>query len=770
VNGKNNSSKVLVSLALALGTAFLYAPVLGFDFVNYDDPLYVINNFHIRSLNHQFLVWCFQPGYAFMWHPLTWMSHALDFQFYGILHPGGHHATSLALHILNSILLFLLLNRMTKALWRSAIVAALFAWHPLHVESVAWISERKDVLSAFFWMLTIWAYIRYVEENTKKNHGFPRGSAGSSSPNPNPNLNPNLNPNPNPNPNPSSSVPSVKSVRTLGAPPDIVLTVKSGSSAAFYILALLFFALGLMAKPMVVTLPFVLLLLDWWPLRRINPGGAGPCPAPLNPEEIKSHGSTESRPTGVVATVLRLLAEKIPFFGFSVIASFVTLGAASRTILPLASFSLVSRLTTAVVMYWRYIQKMIWPQNMVVAYPFDYPYSGQEVLTAGVFVIVVSVIAIRLWKKRPFWLTGWFSYLGILVPVIGLVQVGAQPMADRYTYLSSIGIFLIVCWEGWDIARDWRHGRAIAGVAAAAALWVCCLLSGRQLQYWRNPYTLHQHSIAVMPNSVIAHTDYAAFLRDDLHLEAARAECEKAIHLDPNFAFAHQVLGGVLLLEGKLEQADVELRKALSLDPRRLDVHADLGQVALARNAPVEAAAQYGAVLAAEPSNPQARVGLGQALAMQGRLDDARAQLVEALRLTPQYPEAHHQLAVVLALQHHTPEAVSEYRKALKLHPDRADTLNNLAWILATDPRPENRDGVEAVNLAFRACVLTHDQQPMMIGTLAAAYAEAGSFDDAVAAAQRAHDLAVEQGKQALAAKNLDLLALYRAHRAYHEQ
>ncbi|MGA2544755.1 MAG: tetratricopeptide repeat protein [Verrucomicrobiota bacterium] len=713
---KDKLAKILVCFALVLGTALLYAPVLHFDFVNYDDPLYILHNEHIRTFNDQFLVWCFQTGYAFIWHPLTWMSHLLDFQLYGIQHPGGHHATSVVLHIFSSVLLFLVLNRMTKALWRSAMVAALFAWHPLHVESVAWISERKDVLSAFFWMLTIWAYVRYVE--------------GCKTPN--------------------------------------------AKCRTFYGLALFFFALGLMSKPMLVTLPFVLLLLDWWPLQRMQLA-----PLNLNPENV--HGSTESstsaeptadrRPTESRATDnWRLLIEKIPFFVLSIITCFITLEAASRTMMPLARLPLLPRLLNALVIYFRYIKKMIWPQDMVIVYPFDYPMPAQEVLMAGLFLIVVSVIAIRLWKKRPFWLVGWFSYLGILVPVIGLVQVGTQPMADRYTYLSSIGIFMIVCWEAWDIATGWQHGRAILGTAAGVALGACCLVSSQQLQYWRNPYTLHLHSIAVMPNNAAAHADYAAFLRDDLRLEAARAECEKAIHLKTNYGYAHQVLGGVLFLEGKLDQADAELRTALRLDPGRLDVHMVMGQVAIARNSPVEAAAQYNIVLASEPFNPEAHCTLGQALAMQGRLEEAHAQYNEALRLAPQYAEAHHQMAVLLALQHQPAEAVLQYRMTLALQADRPNTMNNLAWILATDPHAEIRNGAEAVRFAAAACQLTRGQNPLMLGTLAAAYAENGKFDEAVTMAQQAHDLAVAQSKADIAARNLQLLDIYRLHQPYREK
>jgi Tfp pilus assembly protein PilF len=343
-------------------------------------------------------------------------------------------------------------------------------------------------------------------------------------------------------------------------------------------------------------------------------------------------------------------------------------------------------------------------------------------------------------------------------------------MADRWTYLSSIGIFIIICWEAWDIASGWRHGREIIGTAAAVVLGACCFISREQLQYWRNPAALHLHSIDVMPNDPSAHADYAAFLRDALQLEAARAECEKAIHLKPDYAFAHHVLGGVLLEEGKYEEADSELRTALRLAPNRVDVHLLLGTVALARNLPEEAAAQFALLLQSDHSNPQAHLGLGQALAMQGKLDEARAQYAEALRVAPEVSEAHHQLAVVLALQHNTAEAVAQYRAALELYPNRADTLNNLAWILATDPRAEIRRGAEAVKLASTACQLTHDQNPLMLGTLAASYAENGDFDAAVATAQQAHDLAAAQGKTDLAARNLQLLGIYHAHNAYREK
>jgi len=688
VIAKENLRKILVCAALALGTALLYLPVLHFDFVNYDDPIYVIDNFHIRSWNWHSLGWCFQPGYGNLWHPLTWMSHALDYQFYGLRHPGGHHATSVLLHILATTMLFLTLNRMTKALWRSAIVAALFAWHPLHVESVAWISERKDVLSALFWMLTLWAYVRYVEKQT----------------------------------------------------------AESGKQKLFYALALLFFALGLMSNPTLVTLPFVLLLLDWWPLRRLQPHSPT-----LNPN------------------LNRLLLEKIPFLALSIIPCGMTLKEAGHWVEPVAQFPLMPRLINALLTYFRYIEKMIWPTNMVAFYPLEFQWSGTEVLMAGLTLLVITFVALRLWKERPFWLAGWLLYLGIMLPVFGLVRVGAQPMADHYTYLSSIGLFMIVCWEGWDIAGARPYGRAIFGTVAVAALAACCIVSHRQLQYWRNSPALHLHTLDVFPNSAGAHVDYAAFLRDAMQLKDARAECEEAIRLDTNYSFAHDVLGGILLLQDDFAKADSELRTALRLDPRRMDVYLPLGAIALARNQPPEAAAQYSAYLDTDPSNPRAHLGLGEALFMQGRVADATNQYAEALRLFPQFAEAHHQWAIALAQQHDTPGVVAHYRLALAMNQDRPDTLNNLAWILATDQHAEIRNGPDAVKLATAACSLTGYQNPMLLGTLAASYAEAGNFDEAIAIGQQAHDLAVAQGRTDLAARNNELLVLYRSHTPYHE-
>jgi Tfp pilus assembly protein PilF len=708
--GKEKLRTLLVCLALAAGTAILYAPVLGFEFINFDDIEYIVNNYHIRHFNWQSLAWCFQTTYASNWHPLTWMSHTLDCQLFG-MRAGGHHATSVVLHILNSILLFIVLRRMTGAFWRSAMVAALFAWHPLRVESVAWIAERKDVLSTLFWMLAIWAHVRYTEE----------------------------------------------------------CRVQNAKCRVFYAVALLLFALGLMAKPMLVTLPFVLLLLDWWPLGRLRQSKSSP----------KSPGGKAPGRPGIRL----LLIEKTPFFLLSAISCFLTIYAQNRAgaIQSLVKEPIQLRLSNALVAYCQYIGKLIWPESLSVIYFLDNRLPDWEPLAAGLFLVAITAVAVRLWKTRPYFLIGWLWFLGTLVPVIGVVQVGSQAYADRYAYIPSIGFFIILCWGVYDFGLAGRCRPVLIGALAWVALGSCVMLTSRQLSFWKNSEALFRHAIEVSPDNPIARANYAAYLCEAHRFEPAVAECNAAFRLSPDDGLTHHVLGKVLYLQGKLDQAIPELYAALRVNPNNYLVHLILGNISLLRHSLAEAAGHASIVIAADPANPEAHCILGQALGGQGKLDQACAQFAEALRLAPQYADAHHHFAVALAAQHQAVAAISHYRAALALEPDRLNTLNNLAWLLATDPRPENRDGAGAVRLASRLCELTRRQGPFFLGTLAAAYAEAGRFDDAAATAQEAHDLALKLAGQAhnpaeeksakdLAARNLELLEIYRSRQPYHEE
>jgi tetratricopeptide (TPR) repeat protein len=637
---------------------------------------------------------------------------------------------------------------MTAAFWRSAIVAALFAWHPLHIESVAWVAERKDVLSTFFWMLSIWAYVHYVEK----------------------------------------------------------LKIQNPKSKTFYALAVIFFALGLMAKPMLVTLPFVLLLLDWWPLRRLQPHNPNPNLNPnLNPKT--THGSiptsrdptvagnpqsairnpqSKSRPATSSSPIIRLLIEKVPFFILSAASCVVTLYAQHQAgaIQSLENVSIPLRLCNSLIAYCQYIGKLLWPNNLSVIYGLTNRLSPSQVVEAALFLAAVTALAVRMRKTRPYFITGWLFFLGTLVPVIGLVQVGSQALADRYGYIPSIGFFILLCWGAYDIGLALRFRPLILAITAWVALCSCAVAATCQLWFWQDSGMLFRHSIAIEPSNPIAHANYAAYLCEAHQLEKSAAECDTTLHLMPANAMACLTLGKVRFLQANYDAAIPELTNALHLFPHDFLPHLLLGRIALIRHSPADAASHASSVLAVDPINPEAHIILGEALGGQGRLDDACAQLTESLRVVPRSQEAHLQLAIFLAEQGKAAEAVSHYRIANNVPSNAPDStvLNNLAWTLATSPSPEFRNGAEAVKLAARACELDHNKQPMFIGTLAAAYAEAGRFDEAVAAAQQAHDLALElaskaqkpadeKAAQEVAARNLELLTNnYQSRQPYHEK
>jgi tetratricopeptide (TPR) repeat protein len=435
------------------------------------------------------------------------------------------------------------------------------------------------------------------------------------------------------------------------------------------------------------------------------------------------------------------------------------------------------------VAYCQYAAKLLWPENLSVIYFLSNRLSPSETAAAGLFLAAVTAVAARLWKTRPYFLVGWLFFLGTLVPVIGLVQVGSQALADRYSYIPSIGFFIILCWGAYDIGLALRCRPVVLGITAWVVLCSCALAAARQIGYWENSETLFRHAIAVDPDNPIAHANYAAYLCDNLKLEPAAVECTNTLRLLPIDAMAHHTLGKIRFLQANYDAAIPELYASLRLDPQDYLPHLLLGRIALMRHEHEEAASQASIVLARDSINPEAHCILGEALGGEGRLDEACAQLNEALRQAPQYLEAHLQLAIFLAEQGKADEAVAHYRIANKVPPAAPEStvLNNLAWTLATSPSPEFRNGLGAVKLAARACELDHNQQPMFIGTLAAACAEAGRFDEAVAAAQQAHDLALERAAKAqkpadvkaandVAARNLELLAIYKSRQPYHEK
>jgi tetratricopeptide (TPR) repeat protein len=665
-----NQLAAFICLALAVVTTALYLPIIHHDFVNFDDDDYITNNSHVQAgLTWAGVIWAFRTGAAANWHPLTWLSHMLDCQLYG-LNPGGHHSTNLIFHVINTLLLFLWLSQITGTLWRSAIVAALFAWHPLHVESVAWASERKDVLSTFFWMLTLIAYTRYAREST----------------------------------------------------------VQSPQSKVFYGLSLLAFACGLMSKPMVVTLPFVLLLLDFWPLKRFSRFTFHvSCPekpsTPINREQAES--------------VTRLIYEKLPFFALTLAASAVTyfVQTSGRALWSPPGLTFSSRVANALWAYERYISKTFWPSDLSIFYP--YPYHWPAGLAIGAALLLAMWSGLFLWRARqnPYLFVGWFWFLGTLIPTIGLVQVGSQSMADRYMYIPSIGLFILVVWGAADFL-NWRpHWRRIATLAAGVALAGCLVGTGIQLRCWQNSIKLFRHAIEATTDNFVAYTCLGETLRDLGMKKEALMLCTEAVRIAPNSPVAQYNFGMALLQNQKPGEAIEHLDAAARLAPHNSEIQYNLGLVLLLHGKPDEAASPFAAALVERPD----------------------------------FAEAHRRLAQALSHQSKSKEAILHYRAALRLKPDFADALNELAWILATTPDSSLRSGAEAVPLAKRACELTKNQQAAFLTTLSAAYAEAGQFPDAIAAAQRAGQLAQLAKQKEIAAQDGELLKLYQAGHPFRE-
>ena len=595
-----------ICLSLAVLTWLVFGQTLWHDFINYDDPRYVYENTKITGgLSISGIAWAFTHIHSLNWHPLTTISHMLDCQLYG-LKAGPHHFTNVLLHTLTAILLFLVLQQMTGgpsrtgSIWRSAFVAAVFAIHPLRVESVAWIAERKDVLSGVFFMLTLLAYVYYAR------------------------------------------LPRVER----------------------YLLVVSFFAFGLMSKPMLVTLPFVLLLLDYWPLDRIKD------------------------------QFWKRVLEKTPLVAMSAVSSIITFlvqkGVVGRT----EELPILERINNAIVSYVLYIWQMLWPVNLAVFYPHpENRLSFWGIASCLLLLICITAIAIGLREERPYLLTGWLWYLGMLVPVIGFVQVGWQGRADRYTYLPQIGLYIAVTWTVADMTALYRHHRTILGTAAILIIGALGLRAWAQTSYWRNSETLFRHALAVTVNNDVAENN----------------------------------LGIVFLGQGKVDEAISLLQSAVDL----------------------------------RPDNSPAHENLAKALLQKGRGTDALIHYRKLLELQPDNMEVHNIVGTVLVQQGRVEEGVEEWQKVLSVEPDNGNAMSNLAWVFATSPDQSIRNGAEAIQLAEQAVRISGGRIPILLRTLAAAYAENGRFSDAIQTAQRGIELATSQGNPGLATELQGNIALY---------
>ena len=580
-----------------------FGQTLRHGFVNYDDDLYVYQNLEVTAgLTRRGILWAFTFAGIGHWHPVTWFSHMLDCRVWG-LRAGGHHLTNVLLHAAAAILLFLALKQMTGALWRSALVAALFAIHPQRVESVAWIAERKDVLSGFFFMATILAYVRYVRK-----------------------------------------------------PPSI----------ARYALVVILFALGLMSKGMLVTLPFVLLLLDYWPLGR------------LKPEVIKSMRRPENR-----ALVLRLVAEKIPLFVLSA-ASCVATSLSPEKIAPAFQMSLPLRIENAVVSYVIYIKQMLYPAGLTLPYfnpPGGFPLS--EVIIALALLIALSIGALAFWKTRPYLIVGWLWYLGMMAPVIGLVQISYYARADRYTYLPQIGLFLLGTWLVAELFRRWRRGREILTVAALLLITVLTMRTRAQTSYWHDSETLWRYVLSQSPNNYVACNNLGLVLDHNGQVEAAITQYERALQIQPAYAETHNNLGNALCRVGRVREAIAHYQQALELVPGLPQVHNNLG-TALGQNGRLaEAMTQFQKALEINPDFAGAHSNLGYALLMTGKVEEALREFLKALEIKPDSAETHKHIADLYLKQGRATDAIAHYRKVLEIRPDDAEARLALAGALA---------------------------------------------------------------------------------------
>jgi tetratricopeptide (TPR) repeat protein len=606
-SGLPTAKSRVIAIALVVLVGAAYGRVVHNGFVAYDDPDYVTNNPHVRAgVTLDTWSWALTTGHTANWHPLTWMSHALDCQLFGI-DPAGHHLVSAGLHAINAVLLFLALHALTGALWRSAVVAALFAVHPLHVESVAWVAERKDVLSTLFGFLVLLVYARHVARPTR----------------------------------------------------------------ATRILIPILFALGLMAKPMLVTLPFVLLLLDVWPLRRWE--------RMLPPSA--------------------LIREKVPLFVLAMASCGATLIAQQRggAMMSLDVLPLATRAGNAVVAYVAYLAMTFRPTGLGMFYPLVVPVPAWKVIGALAILASITAATLAMWRRARYLAVGWLWYLGTLVPVIGIVQVGLQSLADRYTYLPLVGVFIMIAWGSTDLLGASARSRSALATVAAVAVGGCAVLTWRQVALWRDSETIFVHTLAVTSENYVMQGNLGGVLLDERRTDEAVVHLEEALRIHPGQAGVLSNLGVAALWRGRLDEAEAYFRDALKANPASASARSNLRVVLEKKGAPSSAAASlergnalrdrgrladaeaaYRQAIALDPRFTLPLNNLGVVLAMQGKNDEAARQFLEALRVDPSDASAHYNLGKLLAEQGRTADAIGHLEEALRIDPGDASARRAL--------------------------------------------------------------------------------------------
>jgi tetratricopeptide (TPR) repeat protein len=624
------SQTLLACALLAAVTLALYWPVTRCEFIHFDDPRYVTANPTVRQgLHWQGVAWAFRSDAESNWHPLTWLSHMLDVQLFGFRAP-AHHLVNVGFHVANTLLLFLVLLRLTGAFWRCAFVAGLFALHPLHVESVAWIAERKDVLSTFFGLLALWAYVRYaIKSEAQSPRSKVQGHADTQ-----------------------------HATRNTQRPSRFTFHL-----SRLYLLSLLLFALSLMSKPTLVTLPFLFLLLDYWPLARL---------------QLNTQHST-------LKTLLPLFREKLPFLALAAASCAVTLVVQTRggAVRPFDYVPLGARLANAALGYASYLQKAFWPADLAIVYPL--PHQRPEWQVAGAALLLAALtLGVVLARRRRYWLVGWCWFLGMLVPMIGLVQVGDQAIADRYTYLPLVGLFLALTWglcELWPRRGLWRG--FVLGLGMLAVLGCCAALTSRQLALWQNTETLMRHALAVTQNNYTAYNNLGSYYWEKGRTEEAVKNYRKSLAILPRLEALNN-LGLALASQGKYTNAIACYETGVQTCPDEVGVRLNLADALAATGRFGEAIAQYHAALRLKPKEPAIHHELALLLAHHGRRGEALEHYYTALRLDPDFPGARNNLAMALTEAGRLDDAIAQYQLVLRTHPDDLQTHNNLGIALTT--------------------------------------------------------------------------------------
>jgi protein O-mannosyl-transferase len=619
-----------ICLLLLAAIFAVYAQVWHHDFVNYDDPDYVDNS-HVRhGLTQDNLTWAFTSVDDANWFPLTRISHLLDRQLFGP-NSGPQHLMNVFLHAFSALLLFLLLKRITGARWPSAFVALVFALHPLHIESVAWVAERKDVLSTLFLLLTLWAYVNYVN----------RPAIGR------------------------------------------------------YLLVIVLFCAGIMSKPMVVTVPFIALLLDVWPLRRFS------------------------------ANTFR---EKLPLFAISLAASIVTYLVQQQggSVASFDQIPIALRAGNALVSYVAYLFQFFWPANLAVFYPYPTGMTAWKLIAAALLLAGITTFTVRSFGRRPYLAVGWFWYLGALIPVLGLIQAGLQSRADRYTYVPMIGISIMLAWGGSDLCARWPRGKAAVAVSGVVACLAWPFLTWLNLGNWRDSVSLFRHAIQVTSDNYVAYNNLGAALRQRGQFAEAMGDFEEAVRIRPRYADAQNNLGEALLVQGKIDEASPHVLEALRASPRSSEAHVNWATILNKRGQHEEAAVEYRAALQLEPDNAQAHCGLGIALMDLRRYEEALPQLVEAIDIQPDYADAHYNLGILFGVLQRTDEAIAQFSETVRLQPDNPEAHFNLGTAFAAEDR------VSQAIPEFQTAVRIRPDYVNARFNLGSALASLGRFDEAI--------------------------------------